>query len=72
MQRWGNELKLVYPQAEPEAQPEAFSDLPFEQFYLQPLDGPDRDENTRLAIRYCLDHPQWKLSVQTHKVLGIA
>ena len=54
------------------AQPEAFSDLPFEQFYLQPLDGPDRDENTRLAIRYCLDHPQWKLSVQTHKVLGIA
>ncbi|HSG98242.1 MAG TPA: 7-carboxy-7-deazaguanine synthase [Woeseiaceae bacterium] len=72
VQRWGNELKLVYPQAEPEAQPEAFSDLPFEQFYLQPLDGPDRDENTRLAIRYCLDHPQWKLSVQTHKVLGIA
>jgi 7-carboxy-7-deazaguanine synthase (Cx14CxxC type) len=72
MQRSGDELKLVYPQAEPEAQPEAFSDLPFQHFFLQPLDGPDLDENTRLAIQYCLEHPQWKLSVQMHKVLGIA
>ncbi len=72
VQQSGDELKLVYPQEEPEAQPEVFSALPFEHFYLQPLDGPDLDENTRLAIRYCLEHPQWKLSVQTHKVLGIA
>ena len=72
VQRSGNELKLVYPQVEPEAHPEEFADLPFEHFYLQPLDGPDLDENTRRAIQYCLEHPRWKLSVQTHKVLGIA
>ena len=72
VQRSGNELKLVYPQVEPEAHPEEFADLPFEHFYLQPLDGPDLDENTRRAIQYCLEHPRWKLSVQTHKVLRIA
>ena len=68
----GNELKLVYPQLEAEAQPENLAGLDFEQFYLQPLDGPDVQTNTRLAVEYCLSHPQWKLSVQTHKVLGIA
>lgn len=67
----GNELKLVYPQQEAEAQPANFIGLEFEQFYLQPLDGPDVQANTRLAIEYCLSHPRWKLSVQTHKVLGI-
>ena len=65
----GQELKLVYPQAL--AQPEAFADLDFERFYLQPMDGPDRAANTAAAIRYCLDHPKWRLSVQTHKYLGI-
>jgi len=67
----GDELKLVYPQLEPEAQPANFIDMEFDEFYLQPLDGPDIEENTRLAIEYCLTHPRWKLSVQTHKVLGI-
>ena len=71
MQRSGDELKLVYPQAEPEAQPENFVDLDFEYFYLQPLDDPDREENTRRALQYCLEHPRWQLSLQTHKLLGI-
>ena len=71
VQRSGNELKLVYPQDEEEAQPENFEDLAFEHFFLQPLDGPDLAENTRLAVEYCLAHPRWKLSLQTHKVLGI-
>ncbi len=65
----GNELKLVYPQAGGE--PERFADLDFEQFYLQPMDGPDRERNTELALAYCLSHPQWRLSIQTHKLLGI-
>ena len=65
----GQELKLVYPQTL--AQPEAFADLDFERFYLQPMDGPDRAANTAAAIRYCLEHPKWRLSVQTHKYLGI-
>jgi 7-carboxy-7-deazaguanine synthase (Cx14CxxC type) len=65
----GNELKLVYPQAGGE--PERFADLDFEQFFLQPMDGPDRERNTELALAYCLSHPQWRLSVQTHKLLGI-
>ncbi len=65
----GHELKLVYPQAE--AQPEAFEGLAFERFSLQPMDGPDVAENTARAIDYCLRHPQWRLSVQTHKTLGI-
>lgn len=67
--RRGHELKLVYPQAE--AVPEAFADLAFERFSLQPMDGPEVSDNTRRAIDYCLRHPQWRLSVQTHKSLGI-
>ena len=65
----GNELKLVYPQAGGE--PERFADLDFDQFFLQPMDGPDRGRNTELALAYCLSHPQWRLSIQTHKLLGI-
>ena len=65
----GDELKLVYPQ--PEARPEDFAGLRFTHFSLQPMDGPDRDANTRSAIDYCLRHPQWRLSLQTHKLLGL-
>ena len=65
----GHELKLVYPQAD--AAPEDFVDLAFERFSLQPMDGPDVVENTARAIDYCLRHPQWRLSLQTHKTLGI-
>ena len=68
----GDELKLVYPQVEAEAQPGKFEALEFAHFYLQPLDDADRERNTQRAIEYCLAHPAWKLSVQTHKVLGIA
>lgn len=71
VQSSGDELKLVYPQAEAEAQPERFTELRFSHFYLQPLDSPDRDANTRRAIDYCLSNPQWRLSLQTHKILGI-
>ena len=71
VQTTGNELKLVYPQVEPEAQPEEFDDLPFDHFFLQPLDGPEREANTQRAIDYCLLNPLWKLSVQTHKLIGI-
>lgn len=67
--RQGHELKLVYPQ--PGAMPEAFAGLAFERFSLQPMDGPDVVRNTEAAIAYCLKHPQWRLSVQTHKTLGI-
>jgi len=67
--RRGHELKLVYPQAD--AAPEAFVDLAFERFSLQPMDGPDVIENTARAVDYCLRHPQWRLSLQTHKALGI-
>lgn len=67
----GHELKLVYPQAEPEAQPECFEHLAFEHFSLQPMDGPALAENTRRALEYCLSHPQWRLSLQTHKLLGL-
>ena len=67
----GDELKLVYPQAEAEAQPERFAELDFDHFYLQPLDDATLTEHTAAAIRYCLSHPQWKLSVQTHKLIGI-
>jgi len=69
VQTQGQELKLVYPQDK--ALPERFADLDFERFYLQPMDGPDRDRNTQLAVAYCLSHPQWRLSVQTHKYLGL-
>ena len=69
VQTQGQEMKLVYPQEK--ALPERFADLDFERFYLQPMDGPDRDRNTQLAVAYCLSHPQWRLSVQTHKYLGL-
>lgn len=69
VQRHGQELKLVYPQ--PGAPPEDFARLAFEHFFLQPMDGPEREPNTELALRYCLAHPQWRLSLQTHKLLGI-
>ena len=65
----GHELKLVFPQ--PMAQPERFEHLQFEHFFLQPMDGLLKTRNTRAAIDYCLAHPRWRLSVQTHKVLGI-
>ena len=65
----GQELKLVYPQAK--AMPERFEGLDFERFWLQPMDGPDQAANTAAAIEYCLTHPQWRLSVQTHKYIGV-
>jgi 7-carboxy-7-deazaguanine synthase len=65
----GDELKLVYPQ--PALPPQGFEHLAFRHFFLQPLDGLERDANTKLAISYCLAHPKWRLSVQTHKVIGI-
>ena len=67
--RSGDELKLVFPQ--PGAEPELFEPLPFRHFFLQPMDGPNRERNTQLALRYCLAHPQWRLSLQIHKFLGI-
>ncbi|WGZ95584.1 MAG: 7-carboxy-7-deazaguanine synthase [Candidatus Thiothrix putei] len=66
----GNELKLVYPQ--PLAMPERFAGLDFQHFYLQAMDGAAQAQNTKAAIAYCMQYPQWKLSVQTHKWLGIA
>ena len=66
----GDELKLVYPQ--PGAMPEDFESLDFRHFFLQPMDGLLRRQNTESAVAYCLAHPQWRLSVQVHKVLGIA
>jgi 7-carboxy-7-deazaguanine synthase len=65
----GDELKLVFPQAG--AEPERFERLDFPRMLLQPMDSPDRDENTRRAVEYCLAHPQWRLSLQTQKYLGI-
>jgi 7-carboxy-7-deazaguanine synthase len=65
----GSELKLVYPQ--PGAEPEKFENLAFDHFFLQPMDSPERAKNTALAIDYCLAHPQWRLSLQTHKITGI-
>jgi 7-carboxy-7-deazaguanine synthase len=65
----GDELKLVYPQKR--ALPERFANLRFTHFFLQPMDGPSLEQATRAAIEYCLGHPQWRLSVQTHKVAGI-
>ncbi len=65
----GNELKLVFPQ--PGAEPERFEALSFDHFFLQPMDGPYRSVNTTLVRNYCLTHPQWKISLQTHKILGI-
>jgi 7-carboxy-7-deazaguanine synthase len=65
----GKELKLVYPQ--PGAEPELYADLDFEHFFLQPMDGPYRAANTARAVRYCLENPLWRLSLQTHKLIGI-
>ncbi len=67
--RSGHELKLVYPQDG--LPPENVAGLDFRHFFLQPMDGPDRPRNTDLALRYCLEHPRWRLSLQTHKLLGI-
>jgi 7-carboxy-7-deazaguanine synthase len=70
----GDELKLVYPQVQPTAQPERFAHLDFNAFYLQPMDAGDESgthANTRAALAYCLAHPQWRLSLQTHKLLDI-
>jgi len=65
----GDELKLIFPQAG--AEPERYEHLAFTHFFLQPMDGPEHERNTNLAVRYCLDHPRWRLSLQTQKVLGI-
>jgi 7-carboxy-7-deazaguanine synthase (Cx14CxxC type) len=67
--RSGNELKLVFPQ--PDLSPESFQDLPFDHLFIQPMDGPDLESNTAAALRYVLAHPQWRLSLQIHKILGI-
>jgi 7-carboxy-7-deazaguanine synthase (Cx14CxxC type) len=69
VQKSGNELKLVYPQED--ARPEEFTQLEFDHFFLQPMDGPDTALNTNRAIEYCLAHPQWRLSIQTHKLVGL-
>lgn len=69
VQTRGQELKLVYPQLE--TPPEAFAGMDFENFFLQPMDGPLRLANTEAAVKYCMQHPQWRLSVQTHKYIGI-
>jgi 7-carboxy-7-deazaguanine synthase (Cx14CxxC type) len=69
VQTTGQELKLVFPQAL--AMPDRFEHLPFERFWLQPMDGPDQAANTAAAIDYCLTHPRWRLSVQTHKYIGV-
>jgi 7-carboxy-7-deazaguanine synthase len=69
VQRTGQELKLVFPQEG--FAPDQFSSLNFRHFFLQPMDGPSRAANTELAVAYCMKHPQWRLSLQTHKILGI-
>ena len=69
VQTSGQELKLVYPQ--PGVDPARFEGLGFERFWLQPMDGPDREANTQAALAYCLTHPRWRLSVQTHKYIGV-
>ena len=69
VQLHGNELKLVFPQEG--AEPGRFRGLDFRHFFLQPMDGPDRESNTRLVVEYCMANPEWRLSLQTHKLLGI-
>ena len=69
VQRAGDELKLVFPQTG--VDPERFTTLAFRRFLLQPMDGPRQSENTAAAVAYCLEHPLWRLSVQTHKYLGL-
>lgn len=71
LQLEGNEIKLVYPQLEPEAHPRNFVSLDFENHYLQPMDDLNQAENTRAAIEYCLRNPKWKLSLQSHKFVGL-
>jgi organic radical activating enzyme len=65
----GDEIKLVFPQAG--AEPAQFEQLGFRHYFLQPMDGPERETNTSAALQYCLAHPRWRLSLQTHKLLGI-
>jgi 7-carboxy-7-deazaguanine synthase len=65
----GDELKVVFPQTG--AEPERYSELNFRYFFIQPMDGPERAHNTELAVEYCMSHPKWRLSLQTHKLLGI-
>ena len=67
--RRGDELKLVYPQ--PGAEPERYEQLDFTHYFVQPMDGPDREAATRAAVAWCQAHPRWRLSLQTHKALGI-
>jgi 7-carboxy-7-deazaguanine synthase len=69
LQTSGQELKLVYPQSQ--TGPAVFENLSFQHFFLQPMDGPDRMQNTQLAVAYCLEHPRWRVSLQTHKLMGI-
>ena len=69
VQTAGDEIKLVFPQ--PGAMPETFEEMQFENFFLQPMDGPSVEQNTRMAVDYCMSHPRWRLSLQTHKLLGI-
>ena len=69
VQRTGQELKLVFPQSE--AMPDQFNNLDFKHYFLQPMDGPNKAENTAAVVAYCLANPQWRMSLQTHKVLGI-
>ena len=69
IQTTGQELKFVYPQ--PELKPEDFAEWTFEHWFLQPMDGPNLQENVQAATQYCMHHPQWRLSLQTHKLIGI-
>lgn len=69
VQTTGDELKLVFPQSK--AMPDRFEHLAFDRFWLQPMDGPDQAANTAAALDYCLAHPKWRLSVQTHKYIGV-
>lgn len=67
----GNELKLVYPQVEIQASPAALCELQFEHYYLQPVDAPDQRNSVQACVQYCMQNPQWKISLQTHKILDI-
>jgi 7-carboxy-7-deazaguanine synthase len=67
--RSGNELKLIFPQSG--AEPSMYDELSFEHFFIQPMDGPEREANIRLAVEYCLQNPKWRLSLQMHKMVGI-
>ena len=71
IQTTGHELKLIYPQPENEMKPDKFVHLEFEQFFLQPMATDVENENLQKTLEYCLDHPQWKLSLQTHKIVGV-